>query len=71
MLGFALHIDERIACREEIRDHQVTGVRRISEVADLVCGIECAAQQITASLDRSRPQHEISEVQVGPGLEAP
>jgi len=71
MLGLALHIDERIARHEEVRGHYVTGVRRISEIADPGCGVERAAKQITAGLDMFRPRHETSEVQVGPGLEAP
>ena len=46
-------------------------VGRISEVADLVCRLERAAQQIAAGPDMSRPgQHDIAEVHIGPGLEA-
>src|SRR5262249_44666070 len=71
MLGLALHIDERITRHEEVRGHDETGVRRISEIADPGCDVERAAKQITTSVDMFRPRHETSAVQVGPGLEAP
>ena len=58
MLGFALHLGERIARREKVRVQVVAAVGRISEVADLVRRLERAAHQIAASPDMSRPGHE-------------
>ena len=40
MLGFALHLDERIARREKVRVQVVAAVGRKSEVADLVRRLE-------------------------------
>ena len=60
MLGFALHLVERIARREKVRVQVVAAIRRKSEIADLVCGLERATHQIAASPDMSRPWHDES-----------
>src|SRR6202163_1198973 len=70
MLGFAFHLGKRIARREKVRVHFVAAVCGVSEVADLVCRLERAAQQIAASPDMSRPgQNATTKVHIGPGLE--
>src|SRR5258707_3601799 len=72
MLGFALHLNERIARREQVRVQVQAAVRRKCEIADLVCGLELPTQQIAGSLDMFRPGHDkISKAHIGPGLEAP
>src|ERR1700676_937700 len=48
VLGFTLHLNERIACREQVRAQVRTAVCRICEIADLVCGLELPTQQISA-----------------------
>ena len=71
ILGFTLHLSERISCRQKIRDQVVAAICRKSKVADLVRGIERAAHQITAGPDMFRPWHdEIPETHIGPGLKA-
>ena len=42
MLGFTLHLDERIARREKVRVQIGATVSRKGQVADPVCGLECA-----------------------------
>ena len=72
MLGFALHLTERIARREHVAVQVVTAVRRKSEVTALVRRLERAAHQITAGPDMSRPwQDASSKEHIGSGLEAP
>src|SRR6476660_3809031 len=72
MLGFLLHLNERIACREQVRVQVQAAVRRKCEIADLVRGLELPTEQIAASLDMFRPGHDkISKTHIGPGLEAP
>src|ERR1700726_3547041 len=72
MLGFALHLRERIARREQVRVQVHAAVRRKCEIADLVRGLERPTQQIAGSLDMLRPGHDkISKAYIGPGLEAP
>ena len=70
MLCFAFHLGERIARHEKVRGQFVSAIGGVSEVADRVCRLERAAQQIAAGPDMSRPgQHTICKVQIGPGLE--
>src|SRR3984893_13315486 len=72
MLGFALHLNERIARREQVRVQVHAAVRRKCEIADLVRGLGRLTQRIAASLDMFRPRHnKISKAHIGPGLEAP
>ena len=71
ILGFTLHLSERISRREKVRVQVVAAVRRKGEVTDLVRGIERATHQIAASPDMSRPRHDdISERHIGSSLEA-
>jgi hypothetical protein len=71
ILGFTLHIDERVPCREKIRGQVAAAVSRTIEVARLVRRLQRAVQKITPSPDMSRPrQDETSEAHIGPGLEA-
>src|ERR1700757_2333213 len=71
MLGFALHINERIAGCEKVPIQCLAAVCCKSEVAGLARGLESTTQQITANPDMFRPWHdEISEAHMGPGLEA-
>src|SRR5260221_9404699 len=70
MLGFAFHLGKRIARREKVRVQLVAAVGGVSEVADLVCRLECAAHQIAASADMFCPgQNDIAKVHIGHGLE--
>src|SRR5882724_1373028 len=71
ILGFTLHLNERISRREKVRVQVVAAISRKGEVADFVRGIESATHQIAASLDMSCPWHDdISERHIGTGLEA-
>src|SRR5580704_11570485 len=71
ILGFTLHLNQRISSRQKVRVQVVAAVRRKSEVAGLVRGLESATQQITASPEMFRPWHDVvSEARIGPGLEA-
>src|ERR1700704_546541 len=71
ILGFALHVTERISGREKIGVQVVAAVSRKGEVADLVCGVKRQTHQISAGSDVPRPRHdEISEGHVGTSLEA-
>ena len=71
ILGFTLHLNERISRRQKVRVQVDAAVRRKSEVADLVRGLERPTQQIAASPDMFRPWHDVtSEDHIGPGLEA-
>ena len=58
ILGFALHLDERIARREKVRVQLIAAVGRVGEIADLVCDLEGTAHQIAASPDMSRPRQD-------------
>ena len=70
MLGFAFHLGQRIARHKKVRVQLVAAVGGVNEVADLVRRLECAAQQIAASPDMSRPwQNDIAEIHIDPGLE--
>src|SRR5882724_905644 len=66
--GFTLHVDERIARRETVRDYHPAGVRRVREVAELDCALERAARQIAASPGMSHPGQR-EQVDIGPRLE--
>src|SRR6202051_471552 len=71
ILGFTLHINERVPCRKKIRGQVAAAVGRAIEVAHLVRRLQRAVQKITPSPDISRPrQNETSEAHIGPGLEA-
>jgi hypothetical protein len=71
VLGFALHLNERIARCEKVPVQRPTTIRRKSEVAGLVRGLESTAQQIYANPNMFRPWHdEISEAHMGSDLEA-
>ena len=62
--------DQRISRRQKVRVQVVAAVRRKSEVADLVRGIERPTHQVTASPDMFRPWHDVtSKAHIGPGLE--
>ena len=67
----ALHFNERISCRKEVRvqtDIAVSGKRK---VAALVGDFKSTPQGIAAGPDMSRPRYDVGpEVFVGPGLEA-
>ena len=71
ILGFTLHLNERVSRREKVSVQALAAIGCKREVAGPVCGLESAAQQITASPDMFRPWHDkISEDHTGPGLEA-
>ena len=57
MLGFTLHLHERISRREKVRIQVDAAVRRKSEVTNLVRGLERATHQVAAGPDVSRPGH--------------
>ena len=71
ILGFTLHLGERISRRQKVRVQVDAAVRRKSEVADLVRGLERSMYEVAASPDMFRPWHNVtSEDHIGPGLEA-
>src|SRR5712671_2367895 len=71
ILGFALHLLERISRGEKITDQPATAIRRKRKVTNLVRGIEAALYQIATGLDVSRPwQDDISENRIGTRQEA-
>ncbi len=71
VLGFSLHVAERLSRREQIRVQIVAAIRRKSEVAHLACGVESAPHHIPSGLDVLRPgQHKISKGHVGTRLVA-
>jgi hypothetical protein len=71
ILGFTLDLRERISRGEKVRVQGGAAVRRNYEVAGLIRGLERPAHQITAGPDMFRPWYdELSEPQIGPGLEA-
>ena len=71
MLGFTLHLGERISRNQKVRDQVVEAVRRDTDVSNLVRGFERAMYQVTASPEMFRPWHDMtSETHIGIGLEA-
>src|SRR5271170_8091404 len=69
ILGFILHLRERISRREKVRVQVFAAVPRISEIADLVRSLECPAYQVTASPDMFCPWHDLTpERQIRSGL---
>src|SRR6266851_1286766 len=72
MLGFALHLNERIARHEHVGVQMHAAVCRVSEVADLACVLEGAADEVAASLHMSRPGEDVrSKLVIDSGLETP
>ena len=70
ILGFTLHLHERISRRQKVRVQVGAAVRRKSEIADLVRDLESPAYQVTASPNMFRPWHDLtSEQHIRPGLE--
>src|SRR5882672_5077555 len=70
LLGLAFRLGKRIARREKVGIQLVAAVGGVSEIADLVRRFECAAHDIAASPDMSRPGHNaISKLHISPGLE--
>ena len=57
VLGLALHLGERIAAREKVREQVVAAKRRIGEVAGLLRDFEGATQRAAARPDMPRPWH--------------
>src|SRR6516165_311271 len=55
ILGFTLHLHERISRRQKVRVQVGAAVRRKSEIADLVRDLESPAYQVTASPNMFRP----------------
>src|ERR1700756_4897398 len=71
MLGLALHLSERIARRKHVEVQMGAAVCRISEVADLACALESAADKVAATPYMSHPgKDKTSEHHIGPGLKA-
>src|SRR6201746_1169620 len=71
VLGLSLHLAQRIAGCEKIRDEVVAAVCRKGEVAGFVCDIEGATHQGPAGLNGLRPRHDNSrEGHVNAGLVA-
>src|SRR5271165_1679410 len=67
----ALHFNERISCREEVRVQTDIAVCGERQVAALVGDFKRTPQDIAAGPDMSRPRNDVSpEVFIGPGLEA-
>ena len=70
-LGFTLHLNQRVSRRQKIRVQVVTAVRRETEIAGLVRGLERPAHQVPTGPDMFRPwDDEISETHIGACLEA-
>ena len=71
MLGFALHLIERIARREKVCVQVGVAGRQKIEITALVCSLERATQQIAAIPDMSRPRNQQApKVEIDPSLEA-
>src|SRR5579859_6443201 len=69
MLGFTLQLDQRIACRKNVRIQIGAADTHKIKVADLVCGIECPTQQIAGSLKMHPPGKDVNrKVIVSSGL---
>ena len=60
MLGFALHLSERIARRKQILGQIEAAVPRKDEITRPVRDIESATQQITSSANVSLTWHDVS-----------
>src|SRR5271165_5508827 len=70
-LHLALHFNERISCREEVRVQTDIAVCGERQVAALVGDFKRTPQDIEAGPDMSRPWNDVSrEVFIGPSLEA-
>src|SRR5215469_3012285 len=70
ILGFALHLRERISRRQEVCVQVVAAARRKGQISGLVGGLKSATQQTTASQEMFRPWHDVAaETRIGPGLE--
>ena len=71
MLGLTLHLGERIARHEKIRDHHVAGMRCLGEITVIACGLKCHD-----AADRGQPghvcpgQYQMSKNQISGGQEA-
>src|ERR1700730_17661677 len=62
ILGLTLRIIERVARREKVGGQLPAAKRRVSDVANLVCCLERAVHQLSASPDLFRPgQNDISK----------
>ena len=59
-LGLALHLGERIAAGEKVRDQVGAAIGRIGEVAGLLRRIEGAPQQRAAGADMPRPGNHVA-----------
>src|SRR6266478_7627945 len=71
ILGFTLHLHQRISRCQKVRVQVDAAVHGKAEVADPVRHLERPMDQVTASPDMFRPwDHVTSEDHVGPGLEA-
>src|SRR5882724_6949721 len=71
ILGFTLHLDERISRRQKVRVQVVAAVRRKTEVANLVRSLERPMYQVSTNPDMFGPWHDVtSKSQIGPGLES-
>src|SRR5258707_3281678 len=69
MLGFALHVNQRISDGKKVRVQVVAAVSRKRKVADFAGSVEGAAYQIPAVLDVLSPRHDkVPEGHVGTRL---
>src|SRR5690348_11547423 len=67
MLGFMLHLRERISRRQKVRIQVDAAVRRKGEVTDLVCRLKRATHQVAAGPGVFRPGHRVTgEDHIGP-----
>ena len=70
-LGLPLHLVERIAAGEKVRDQVGAAIGRIGEIAGLLRRVEGAPHQAAAGADVLRPGNDVvPEDQVDAGLEA-
>src|SRR5260370_13975606 len=70
ILGFTLHINERVPCREKIRGQAAAAVGRAIDIAHLVRRLQRAVLKITPTPAMSRPRrHPTSEPHIRPALE--
>jgi hypothetical protein len=69
-LGFAVCVDERVSRRQQIGVQTEATISRKGEVADPVCRIKGAMDQISSGSNMLRPRNnKISEREIGAGLE--
>src|SRR5215467_2677997 len=69
ILGFTLHLRERISCREKIGDQVIATVGRKGKIANAVGRIEGPTHQIAAGLHMLCPgDDDIAERHIGPCL---